>query len=151
LLIVLLTVSPRCRPCRAVALGGSHAQGTHRPDSDWDLALYYRDAFDPQTLRDIGCHGHVSEIGEWGGGVFNGDAWQQVEGHRVDVHYRDLDSVEHELAEATAGRFRIEPLLFHLALAGRGEWITNEKTLLVRAGLSDADRIIARAPLRPWS
>ena len=33
----------------------------------------------------------------------------------MDVHYRDFDSVEHELAEAQAGRFRIEPLLFHLA------------------------------------
>lgn len=27
---------------RAVALGGSRARGTHRPDSDWDLGLYYR-------------------------------------------------------------------------------------------------------------
>jgi hypothetical protein len=31
------------------------------------------------------------------------------------VHYRDLDVVEHELAEAEEGRFRVEPLLFHLA------------------------------------
>lgn len=27
---------------RAVVLGGSRARGTHRPDSDWDLGLYYR-------------------------------------------------------------------------------------------------------------
>lgn len=27
---------------RAVTLGGSRAQGTERPDSDWDLAIYYR-------------------------------------------------------------------------------------------------------------
>jgi predicted nucleotidyltransferase len=25
---------------RAVTLGGSRAQGTERPDSDWDLAIY---------------------------------------------------------------------------------------------------------------
>lgn len=33
----------------------------------------------------------------------------------MDVHYRDLDVVEHELAEAEEGRFHVEPLLFHLA------------------------------------
>lgn len=100
---------------RAVSLGGSRAEGTHRPDSDWDFALYYRDVFDPQSLRDIGWIGEVSEIGAWGGGVFNGGAWLRIEDRRVDVHYRDLTVVEHELAEAKQGRFRIEPLLFHLA------------------------------------
>ncbi|MFH7335670.1 nucleotidyltransferase domain-containing protein [Streptomyces sp. KHY 26] len=100
---------------RAVALGGSRAQGTHRPDSDWDLAVYYRGPFDPADLRALGWPGEVSEIGGWGGGVFNGGAWLTVEGRRVDVHYRDLDVVEHELAEAEQGRFRVEPLLFHLA------------------------------------
>jgi hypothetical protein len=39
---------------RAVSLGGSRAEGTNRPDSDWDFSLYYRGHFDPQTLRDIG-------------------------------------------------------------------------------------------------
>jgi predicted nucleotidyltransferase len=211
---------------RAVSLGGSRAQGTHRPDSDWDLAIYYRGGFDPQTLRDIGWSGEVSEVGAWGGGVFNGGAWLHIEGRRVDVHYRDLDAVEHELVEAAAGRFQIEPLLFHLAgipsylvvaelaihrvlrghlprpsypgalrktapkvwwataemifayaranhapcgrlaqcvgllgqaasqaahavLAARGEWVTNEKTLLTRAGLRDVDQVIARTQPRP--
>ena len=205
---------------RAVALGGSRAQGTERPDSDWDLAIYYRGAFDPADLRAIGWEGEVSEIGGWGGGVFNGGAWLTIEGRRVDVHYRDLDVVERELAEAQEGRFRVEPLLFHLAgipsylvvaelainrvlrgelprpaaypeklrhtaserwygtaratlayakanhapecrvtevagalataaaqtghavLAARGEWVTNEKRLLERAGLRGVDGII---------
>lgn len=100
---------------QAVSLGGSRAQGTNRPDSDWDLAIYYRGHFDPQTLRDIGWPGEVSEIGGWGGGVFNGGAWLRIDGHGVDVHYRDLDSIDHEIAESRAGRFRIEPLMFHLA------------------------------------
>ncbi len=100
---------------RAVALGGSRAEGTHRPDSDWDLAVYYRGPFDPDDLRALGWPGEVSEIGGWGGGVFNGGAWLTIDGRRVDVHYRDLDVVEHELAEAAEGRFRVEPLLFHLA------------------------------------
>ncbi|MEV0485115.1 nucleotidyltransferase domain-containing protein [Streptomyces sp. NPDC050508] len=206
---------------RAVALGGSRAQGTHHPDSDWDLAVYYRGPFDPADLRALGWDGEVSEVGGWGGGVFNGGAWLTVDGRRVDVHYRDLDVVERELAEAEEGRFRVEPLLFHLAgipsylvvaelainrvlrgelprpdtypeklrrsaadrwygtahatlaytqanhapkgrltevagalavaavqaghgvLAGRGEWVTNEKRLLERAGLRPVDDIVA--------
>ncbi|MEU9218328.1 nucleotidyltransferase domain-containing protein [Streptomyces sp. NPDC048376] len=100
---------------RAVTLGGSRAQGTHGPDSDWDLAVYYRGAFDPADLRAVGWPGEVSEIGAWGGGVFNGGGWLTIDGRRVDVHYRDLDSVEHVLTEAQAGRFGVEPLMFHLA------------------------------------
>ncbi|MFI9148987.1 nucleotidyltransferase domain-containing protein [Streptomyces sp. NPDC053367] len=100
---------------RAVALGGSRAQGTHRPDSDWDMSVYYRGPFDPDDLRALGWEGEVSDVGGWGGGVFNGGAWLTIDGRRVDVHYRDLDVVEHELAEAEEGRFRVEPLLFHLA------------------------------------
>lgn len=42
---------------RAVALGGSRAQDTHRPDSDWDLAVYYRGPFDPAELRALGWEG----------------------------------------------------------------------------------------------
>lgn len=52
---------------RAVTLGGSRAQGTHGPDSDWDLAVYYRGAFDPDDLRAVGWEGEISEIGAWGG------------------------------------------------------------------------------------
>ncbi|MBV2357620.1 nucleotidyltransferase domain-containing protein [Streptomyces sp. J2-1] len=210
---------------RAVALGGSRAQGAARSDSDWDLAVYYRGAFDPDELRALGWPGEVSEVGGWGGGVFNGGAWLTIDGRRVDVHYRDLDVVEHEYAEAEAGRFRVEPLLFHLAgiptylllaelaanrvlhgelprpqgyppalrrtaperwygtaratlgyasahhapqarltetagavataaaqtahavLAARGEWVTNEKRLLERAGLRTIDTVIGT--LRP--
>ncbi|SHF79929.1 nucleotidyltransferase domain-containing protein [Streptoalloteichus hindustanus] len=99
----------------AVSLGGSRATGTHRPDSDWDFAIYYRGGFTPDSLRALGWSGVVSEIGEWGGGVFNGGAWLEIDGRHVDVHYRDLREVEHQLAEARAGRFHVERLMFHLA------------------------------------
>jgi predicted nucleotidyltransferase len=99
----------------AVTLGGSRAEGTHRPDSDWDFSVYYRGHFDPQTLRDIGWAGEVSEVGGWSPGVFNGGAWLEVDGRRVDVHYRDLDIVDREIDASHEGRFRIEPLMFHLA------------------------------------
>lgn len=145
------------------------------------------------------------------------------------MHYRDLDMVEHELAEAEAeaGRFRVEPLLFHLAgipsylivaelavnrvlrgelprpagypeklrrtaaerwsgtahatldyaranhapharltevvgalataavqaghavLAARGEWVTNEKRLLERAGLRRIDEVVGALRAEP--
>lgn len=203
----------------AVSLGGSRVSGTHTASSDWDFALYYRGRFDPEDLRSVGWAGTVSEIGGWGGGMFNGGAWLEIDGRRVDVHYRDLGVVEHELAEARRGRFHIEPLMFHLAgipsylivaelginrvlrgdmprpvfppmlresappvwidrarmtlgyardgyveggkvtevagalassaamaghavLAARGEWVTNEKRLLERAGLRAIDQTI---------
>lgn len=205
---------------RAAALGGSRALRTHTPASDWDFALYYRGRFDPEDLRSLGWSGEVSAIGDWGGGVFNGGAWLEVDGRRCDVHYRDLDVIDHELSEARHGRFRVEKLMFHLAgiptylvvaelavnqvlrgelphreypsalresapgvwrrnadltlhyakaayigrgqvtelagalataamqtahavLAARGEWVTNEKRLLQRAGLRGMDQILA--------
>jgi len=205
---------------QAVTLGGSRALGTNRPDSDWDFAIYYRGGFGPDSLRVLGWPGRVFEIGDWGGGVFNGGAWLRVDGRDVDVHYRDLDDVEREVARARAGRFRIERLMFHLAgvptyivvaelamnkvlagqleqpaypdalraaapprwwrdgqatlgygraayaarglatetagmiatagcqaahavLAAAGQWVTNEKTLLDRAGLRGLDAIVA--------
>ncbi|MFD6160700.1 nucleotidyltransferase domain-containing protein [Nocardia sp. NPDC060256] len=100
---------------QAVTLGGSRAQGTHTPGSDWDLAIYYRATFDPNELREFDWPGEVSDVGGWGGGVFNGGAWFTIDDRQVDVHYRDLDVVEHELAEAEQGRFHWEPLMFHLA------------------------------------
>lgn len=99
----------------AVSLGGSRVLGTEQPSSDWDFAIYYRSGFDPESLRELGWAGTVSELGEWGGGVFNGGAWLEVDERRVDVHYRDLNDVEHQLAEVREGRFVVEHLAFYLA------------------------------------
>jgi hypothetical protein len=99
----------------AIAVGGSRAHGDARPDSDWDLGVYYRGDFDPEDVRALGYVGTVVDVGAWGGGVFNGGAWLSVDGTRVDLLWRDLDVVEHEIAEAEAGRWRTEPLMFHVA------------------------------------
>ena len=210
----------------AVTLGGSRAEGTQRPDSDWDFSIYYRGRFDPQTLRDIGWPGEVFDVGGWGGGVFNGGAWLQIDARKVDVHYRDLDTIDRQIAASREGQFDIEPLAFHLAgipsylllaelsvkwvlrgelptpdypvalrerasqiwwgkaeadfryaranhaphgrlaqcvglvaraasyaahavLAARGQWITNEKMLLTKAGLRQVDEFIALAQPDP--
>lgn len=100
---------------QAVALGGSRATGENRPDSDFDFAIYYRGHFDPDDIKALGWPGTISKIGGWGGGVMNGGAWLTVDGYHVDVHYRDLDEVEHHMAEAEQGRFAVERLPFYLA------------------------------------
>jgi hypothetical protein len=92
-----------------VVLGGSRASGTHRPDSDWDLGVYYRRSqrtLDPEDLRAVGHEGYVSEVGEWGP-IMNGGAWLTIAATPVDVLYRDLDTVERGLADAEQGRFEI--------------------------------------------
>jgi predicted nucleotidyltransferase len=99
----------------AVTLGGSRASGEHEPESDWDFAIYYRGRLDPDDVRAVGWAGSVFAPGDWGGGVMNGGAWLEVEGRRVDLHYRDRDQVEHWWADARAGRFEIERLPFYLA------------------------------------
>jgi hypothetical protein len=204
----------------AVTLGGSRATGTAAPDSDWDFGLYYRNGLDPADVVALGWPGEVFAPGDWGR-IVNGGAWLQVDEARIDLIYRDLDDVEHWLAEAEQGRFEIhrevgyvagiatyvlagelavnevlhgrlprpafpEPLrqrapmvwyrlaagAMHYAdvharrgddmaalanvsqavlataqgrLAHRGEWVLNEKRIVARAGLTDAQSAIVRA------
>src|SRR3954463_7305951 len=91
----------------AVTLGGSRATGSHAEGSDWDLGLYYRGPLDVAAIRSLGYPGTVVEPGEWGR-LVNGGAWLTVDGARVDVLYRDLDVVEHWLAEAEAGHYEVD-------------------------------------------
>jgi len=93
----------------AVVLGGSRATDAHRPDSDWDLGLYYRaseGAFEAGGLRRLGHEGYVSELGEWGP-IVNGGAWLTIEDTPVDVIFRDLDTVERWLEDARDGQFEV--------------------------------------------
>jgi predicted nucleotidyltransferase len=210
-----------------VALGGSRAQGAHRPTSDWDFGLYYRGAFDPDSVRRLGWPGELSDLGGWGR-VFNGGGAVTLDSRAIDIHYRDLALIDTIHEDACRGVFTIEPLLFHQAglpsyillaelgvntilrgplpqwgypealrtsapeiwwhhadltlyyakegharrgrvaqcagllseaachtahaiLAHRGEWVTNEKRLLSKAGLGEIDGIIARLGTEPES
>jgi predicted nucleotidyltransferase len=90
----------------AVTLVGSRAEGTARDDSDWDFGLYYRGAIDLGEARAFGFEGELVGPREWGGPVDEG-VRLVVEGQRVDLLYRDLDVVQHWLAEAEAGRYEV--------------------------------------------
>jgi hypothetical protein len=93
----------------AVVLGGSRATATHRPDSDWDLGLYYRASvrpLDPADVRALGHQGQVSELGEWGP-IVHGGAWLTIEDTPVDVLFGDLDTVERWADDAEHGRFEV--------------------------------------------
>jgi predicted nucleotidyltransferase len=111
----------------AVTLGGSRATGAAGEGSDWDVGLYYRGGIDTDAIRALGWSGRVFEPGDWGR-IVNGGAWQEVDGERVDLIYRDLVEVERWTAEAVAGRFEIEREVGYVA------------GIVERAGLGDAAR-----------
>jgi predicted nucleotidyltransferase len=94
-----------------VCLGGSRARGTHSPDSDFDLGLYYRPPLDTAALRRLaaeltGGPVEVTEPGGWGPWV-DGGGWLTVDGQHVDWIYRDLDRVHRIWRECQAGQFEI--------------------------------------------
>lgn len=94
-----------------VSLGGSRARGTHHPDSDYDLGLYYRPPLDTAALRVLaaeltGGPVEVTQPGGWGPWV-DGGGWLDVDGHRVDWIYRDMDRVHRIWRQCQAGRFEI--------------------------------------------
>ena len=211
----------------AVALGGSRVQGTSRPDSDWDVAVYYYDGFDPDAIRKLGWPCRLSDLGGWGP-IFNGGGKLNVDALVIDIHYRDLGLIHRIHEAACQGEFTIERLLFHQAglpsyillaelginttlrgalpewgypqalrecaprvwwqqadltlhyaeegharrgrvaqcagllseaacltahavLAHRGEWVTNEKQLLTKAGLREMDDVLAQLDPEPAS
>jgi hypothetical protein len=100
-----------------VVLGGSRARGTHGPDSDTDLGLYYRGALDIKRLGKLarnvaGPAAQVTELGAWGPWV-DGGAWLTIEGDPVDWIYRDIDRVERAWRDAEQGRYRFHAQTGH--------------------------------------
>ncbi|MFJ2779372.1 nucleotidyltransferase domain-containing protein [Kitasatospora sp. NPDC087315] len=90
-----------------VLLGGSRARGEHRPESDWDLGVYYRGEPDLGALRALAGPGvEVAGPGGWGPWV-NGGAWLEVDGVAVDWILRDLDRVERVWSDCREGRYEV--------------------------------------------
>lgn len=100
---------------RGLVLGGSHARGRARADSDLDVGLYYSAAapFDVDAVRAIAAGLHdggdpvVAGIGAWGRWV-DGGAWLVIDGQRVDLLWRGVERVRAVAAEATAGRYEVD-------------------------------------------
>jgi hypothetical protein len=95
----------------AVVLGGSRARGSHRPDSDIDLGLYYRGVPDVAALRAMAASVadspvEVTEPGGWGPWV-DGGGWLTIQGWRVDWIYRDVDRVQRIWADCQSGQYEV--------------------------------------------
>lgn len=118
---------------RAVALGGSRARGTHRPDSDIDLGLYVDADVDRAGIAHVasGWTGEAVEVtdrGGWGPWV-DGGTWLVVDGVPVDLILRDITRVEEQCVRAVRGEFAFHtqpghPLGF-LDVAYAGELATS--------------------------
>jgi predicted nucleotidyltransferase len=94
----------------AIALGGSRARGTANETSDYDIGLYYSTARPIDTdvlqksVRRLNKRNaaEVTPIGGWGPWIVGG-GWLTVDGHKVDLLYRNLDDVEHVIDACRAG------------------------------------------------
>ncbi len=99
----------------AVVLGGSYARGIARPDSDLDLALYYRDSAPFAVERILAIAKQISVDGkptvtdfyQWGAWV-NGGAWINTRAGKVDFLYRSVDHVRKTIIDAQAGKTQID-------------------------------------------
>ncbi len=105
------------RGVQALVLGGSYASGTQHPDSDIDIAIYYREEqpLDTTQIRTIATLLNdtpdpvVTDIGGWGRWV-NGGSWLTIQGQRVDFLYRDSDFVARTLDNCNKGVFEVDYL-----------------------------------------
>jgi len=105
------------RGVEAVVLGGSHARGRARPESDIDLGVLYSEAapFEIERVRELASIVNdapepvVTGFYEWGPWV-NGGAWLTIAGQRLDLIYRSLEHVERVISDAEAGRYELHYL-----------------------------------------
>lgn len=95
---------------RAIVLGGSRARGTHSPDSDVDIGVYYdAEALDlcalraaAQSVDDAHRDDLIAPPGQWGHWV-NGGGWLTVDGCAVDFLLRDAQRVAAVIDECCRG------------------------------------------------
>jgi predicted nucleotidyltransferase len=95
-----------------IVLGGSHARGTARADSDVDLGLYYSENSPPslESIQNLAkkysaapdCV--VTQFYEWGVWV-NGGAWIHTAAGKIDWLYRNIDQMTRVLSDAERGSF----------------------------------------------
>jgi len=103
------------RGVSAVVLGGSRGRGTHLPDSDYDIGIYFDS---PETL-DIAALNGVAQafddehradlctpVGGWGPWVVGG-GWLRINGEQVDFIYRELPRVRRVLEDCLVGKIEV--------------------------------------------
>ena len=116
--------------------GGEDPTWPAAPGGEPAYLLYYRGTLDAARLRNLGYEGDVAEPGVWGR-LMSGGASLTVEGRRADVNYRDLDAVEHWVAEASEGRFEVD------AMDG---WLAGMPTYVLVGELASCEALAGELP-----
>ncbi len=116
--------------------GGEDPTWPAAPGGEPAFLLYYRGTLDAARLRNLEFEGDVAEPGVWGR-LMDGGASFTVEGRRVDIVYRDLDAVEHWVAEASEGRFEV---------AAVDGWLAGMPTYALVGELASCDALAGELP-----
>ena len=99
----------------AAVLGGSRGRGNHKPDSDYDIGIYFdsTETFNiaalnrvAQTWDDEHRENLCTQVGGWGPWV-TGGGWLLVNGEHVDFIYRELPRVAQVMDDCIAGKIEI--------------------------------------------
>ena len=151
----------------AIVAGGSKARGTADTFSDTDLGLYY-DRQNPLIVGVLDAvaaecddrrrSGLVTAIGEWGPWI-DGGGWLQMDGHPVDLLYRETSKVEAVLDDVIDGRIEVayQPghpfgfFVFHLCERGRTLFAAMGSRSLDHESESKNQRLSRTASLRTRS
>jgi hypothetical protein len=120
----------------AVARAAGATAGGEEAPGEPPYLVYYRGSLEAGEIRGLGFEGEVSEPGAWGR-LLNGGASLEVEGRRVEVLYRDLEVVEHWVAEASEGRYERDEV---------DGWVTGMPTYVLAGELASAEALAGELP-----
>jgi hypothetical protein len=115
----------------AVVLGGSRARDAGNAASDYDIGLYYGQQKPLDTdgllivakqLVDDADAAAVTAVGDWRPRIIGG-GWLTIEGCKVDLIYRGIESVRAVISDCRAGRIAMDYSLgIRMVSAPRSGW-----------------------------
>jgi hypothetical protein len=120
----------------AVARVSGETTAAEPAGSELRLLIYYRGSIKADDVRALGFEGEVSPPGAWGR-LLNGGASLEVENRRVELFYRDLEVVEHWVAEATEGRYERDEV---------DSWLAGMPTYVLTGELATAEALAGELP-----